>query len=195
MNFKSYLAPNLCVVPHPQSSRAYLPSAHAASVAAASRAALRARFVRIASFLSSKIAVCFLSTDSSQYPKLAPVPAKMGYTHRDPRFQSGRISRPSCHNRVAMPSQMFVREPFFPRWPWLLPLDSVKLRVRTEAGPEDNAVNHIEVRDCRMTEDVGESHWWEGLCNALQSNTQLACARRRTGRTGGVAVMSKLGNG
>lgn len=86
-----------------------LPCTHAASVAPPSRAALRARLASIDSFLSVKIAVCFLSTVSSQYPKLAPHPAKTGYAHSDPRLKSGRISRPSCHSRVATPKPVQKR--------------------------------------------------------------------------------------
>lgn len=88
-------------------------SHYAVSAAPASRAALLARFARIDSLRSVRSAVCFSSTVWSQYPKLAPQPAKTGYAHRDPLLNHGRISRPSCHSRVATPAHQKHVRPIF----------------------------------------------------------------------------------
>lgn len=81
------------------------PFSHAVSPlpAAPSLAALRARFSRMVCFRSSSTAACRSSTPWSQYPKLAPTPAKTGYAHSEPRLNQGRISRPSCQKRTATP--------------------------------------------------------------------------------------------
>ena len=136
------------------------PSTYAASVAPASRACLLARFARMFAFLSSKTAVCFWSIVSSQYPKLAPHPAKTGHTHRDPRLNMGRISRPSCHSRVATPNYTLVSALFFlPPPSWQLLSCSRMGSVHTEARPEEDAGNHVDVCDwCRprtQNEGVG----------------------------------------
>ncbi len=79
-------------------------SASAAAAAAASLSALLALFSSNDVFFAPRIARCLCSTPCNQYPKLAPVPAKMGHIHNDSLLKNGRISSPSCQNRVAMPA-------------------------------------------------------------------------------------------
>lgn len=74
-----------------------------ASASAAALAALLALFSNKLSLRAAKIVCCLSSTPCSQYPKLAPAPAKTGYAHSDSLFKNGRISRPSCHARTARP--------------------------------------------------------------------------------------------
>lgn len=124
----------------------------------ASRCARRARLSRMVCFRSSRIVFCLSSTPCSQYPKLAPAPAKTGYAHSEPRLKKGRISRPSCQKRTATPGEEVnwselgrhtgderegegeekketrTARPAGPSWKqegW-----------RTEAGPEEDSVNH-----------------------------------------------------
>ncbi len=74
------------------------------AAAAASLSALLALFSSNDLFFNSRISRCLCSAPCNQYPKLAPVPAKIGHIHNDSLLKNGRISRPSCQNRVAMPA-------------------------------------------------------------------------------------------
>jgi len=73
------------------------------SDSAASLSALLALFSKRLVLLAPKIACCLCSTPVNHHPKLPPMPANAGYAHSDSLLKNGRISRPSCQNRVARP--------------------------------------------------------------------------------------------
>lgn len=75
------------------------------SASAFSLSALRALLSKRLCRLAPRIACCLLSTPINQYPKLPPAPAKTGYAHSDSLLKNGRISRPSCQKRTAMPAE------------------------------------------------------------------------------------------
>ena len=97
-----------CLTCRPYSTPITSLYAVASLASAASLSALRALFSNKLFLLAAKIACCLSSTPCNQYPKLAPVPAKSGYAHSDSLLKNGRISRPSCHARTAMPRSVDV---------------------------------------------------------------------------------------
>lgn len=123
-----------------------------ASIFSASRAARLALFARISSFLCIRIPVCLSSTVCSQYPKLAPHPAKTGQAHRDPLLKNGRISSPSCQARVARPvayCQLYSSDASYsPR------CSSEYSGIHTEARPEHNSVHHFAAQLTTLTKEI-----------------------------------------